>query len=243
MRKAKRCLLASFLVLVALLLSGYFLFRISKSNTFQFFGEIIPRVNTDQKVVALTLDDAPSPFSDEVLGILAEKNVKATFYVIGKNLEEYPQEGKNIVNSGHELGNHSYSHQRFLLKSLSFVDTEIQRTNQSIREAGYQGEITFRPPYGKKLFILPWYLDRHNIKTITWDVQPDSYTSNLEEGEEKVQFLVNHTLQNTQPGSIILLHPFCNTCASDRQALGQIIDGLQEKGYRFVTISELLKTY
>jgi peptidoglycan/xylan/chitin deacetylase (PgdA/CDA1 family) len=234
-------LLISSLIIFTLLLVSYSLFRISKLNSFQFFGGIVPRVNTDQKVVALTLDDAPSPFSDEVLGILAEKNVKATFYVIGKNLEEYPQEGKNIVEAGHELGNHSYSHRRILLKSFSFVEAEIQKTNQLIRNAGYRGEITFRPPYGKKLFILPWYLYRHNIKTITWDVQPDSYALDLEEGDEKIQFLVNNTLQNTKPGSIILLHPFCNSCVSARKALGQIIDGLREKGYRFVVISELLE--
>ncbi len=236
----KHKILVILLVIFTFCFLGYSLFRISKSSTFQFFGEIIPRVTTDQKVVALTFDDAPTSYSDEVLEILAEKNIKATFYVIGQSLEKYPQEGKNIIQAGHELGNHSYSHQRFLLKSMSFIDSEIQKTNQLIKDTGYQGEITFRPPYGKKLFALPWYLRQHKIKTITWDVDPDAYAMSLQKGE-KTDFLVNYTLEHTKPGSIVLLHPFCQSCESEREAIGQIINRLQEKGYEFITISELLK--
>ena len=228
----------SLLVLVFFL---YSLFRISKSRNFQFFGEIIPRVETDKKIVALTFDDAPSEYSDEVLSILAEKNIKATFYVVGQNLEKYSQEGINIAGSGHELGNHSYSHQRFLLKPLSFVELEIEKTNQLIREAGCKGEITFRPPFGKKLFLLPWYLSKHNIKTIMVDVEAETYMPKLESDEEKTDFLIDYTIEKTQPGSIILLHPFCESCASSREAIGPIIDTLQADGYQFLTISELLK--
>jgi chitin deacetylase len=238
MKKYK--LLIMLIAVFLLCFLGYQLFRISKSTTFQFFGEILPRVVTEEKVVALTFDDAPSFYNDEVLEILGKKNIKATFYVIGENLEKYPQEGKNIVLAGHELGNHSYSHQRFLFKSISFVDSEIQKTNQLIKNTGYQGEITFRPPYGKKLFVLPWYLWQHEIKTIMWDINPDAYVAELPE-EEKTEFLVKYTLENTKSGSIILLHPFCESCGSDRQAIGQIIDGLRGKGYKFVTVSELLK--
>lgn len=212
------------------------LFQISKSRTFQFFGGITSRVETDQKVVALTFDDAPSTKTQEVLYILKEKQVKATFYEIGKGIEQFPSEAKAIVDAGMEVGNHSYSHKRFLLKSLSFVDYEIQKTNKLIRDSGYQGEVTFRPPNGKKLFALPWYLRKHDIKTIMWDVEPDTYVA----GEPEA--IVKYTLDHVQPGSIILLHPFCDIeCAADRAALPKIIDGLKEKGYAFVTINELLK--
>ena len=229
----------SFLALTSLFL--YCLFLISKSRSFQFFGEIIPRVETDQKIIALTFDDAPTPFSDEVLAILAEKNVKATFYVIGQNLDKYPQAGKNIADAGHELGNHSYSHQRFLLKSLAFVESEIEQTNQLIRDAGFMGEITFRPPYGKKLFLLPCYLSRHDLKTIMVNVEAETYLPKLANEQEKTAFVVDYTIEKTQPGSIILLHPFCEACAFSREALGPIIDGLQAEGYQFVTVSELLE--
>lgn len=227
-------------VCLVVMAGGYGLFQISKSRTFQFFGAITNRVATNQKVVALTFDDAPSQYSNEVIATLADKKIKATFYMVGGAIEQYPDQAKTIVAAGMEVGNHSYSHQRFLLKSPAFITTEIEKTNQLIRAAGYQGEITFRPPNGKKLFGLPWYLSQHNIHTIMWDVEPDTYLpSNLSE-EEKAKFLVQYTVANTQPGSIVLLHPFCQNCGSDRQALGQIIDQLQAKGYRFVTVSELL---
>lgn len=229
-----------FLGLLVFVVFLYSLFKISKSRTYQFFGEIIPRVETNKKVVALTFDDAPTLYSDEVLEVLAEKNVRATFYVTGNNLKKYPQEGKNIAQAGHELGNHSYSHKRFLLKPYSFVDSEIQQTNQLIRETGYTGDITFRPPYGKKLFILPLYLAQHDIKTIMVDVEAETYMPKLENDEEKVNFLVDHTLEKTKPGSIILLHPFCESCGNSRQALERIIDQLHSEGYELVMVSELL---
>jgi peptidoglycan/xylan/chitin deacetylase (PgdA/CDA1 family) len=238
----KRYSLIIILLLAIISLFLYSLFRISKSRSFQFFGEIIPRVETNKKIVALTFDDAPTSYTDEVLAILAKKNVKATFYVIGQNVEEHLQTGKNITDSGHELGNHSYSHQRFLLKPLSFVETEIEKTNQLIREVGYKGEVTFRPPFGKKLFLLPWYLSQQNIKTIMVDVEAETYMPKLETDGEKKDFLVKYTLEKTRPGSIILLHPFCESCSSSREAIEPIIDALQADGYQFVTVSELLKS-
>jgi len=234
MKTLQKYLQVPFFALLILIVLGYIFFLLSNSRTFQFFGGLINRVNTDKKVVALTFDDAPSSQTEEVLSILKEKEVKATFYEIGKAIEQYPTEAKSISDAGMEVGNHSYSHSRFLLKSQSFIDSEIQKTNQLIRDSGYQGEITFRPPYGKKLFGLPWYLHNHNIKTIMWDVEPDTYVSG------NVDLIVNYTLENAKPGSIILLHPFCDSCASDREAIGKIIDGLEKKGYKFVTVSELI---
>lgn len=189
-----------------------------------------------EKIVAITFDDAPSASTtEEVLDILDRKNVKATFYATGENLEKYSVEAKKIVEKGHELGNHSYSHQRFIFKSQSFVRSEIEKTNQLIRDAGYKDEITFRPPNGKKLFILPWYLSSNNIKTIMWDIEPDSYH------QDSAELIEKYTLENVKPGSIILLHPSCyEVCSADRKALPKIIDGLREKGYYFVTISQLL---
>ena len=241
MQRLRKYLLILFFFVLALLLSGFFLFQISKSRSFQFYGGLTRRINTDQKVVALTFDDAPSPYVGEVLGILKEKDVAATFYEIGGAIEQYPQEAKAIVEAGSEVGNHSYSHERFLLKNRSFIDSEIGKTNSLIKDSGYLGEITFRPPNGKKLIGLPRYLREHGIKTIMWDVEPDTYAAGIAEGEEKTKFLVDYTLENAKPGSIILLHPFCDSCASDRRAIGQIIDGLRAKGYRFATVSELLR--
>lgn len=233
MKRMKKAGISPFVYLFVFLIIGAGLFQVSKSRTFQFFGGLVSRVNTEEKVIALTFDDGPTTHTETVLQILEDKQVKATFFFMGSQLEAYPDIGKRVASEGHEIGNHSYSHKRFLLRSLSFIDHEIQRTNALIRATGYKGGIHFRPPYGKKLFGLPWYLWRHNMKTIMVDVEPDTYGS-------QADFLVNYTLENTKPGSIILLHPFCDACNGQREAVGRIIDGLEATGYRFVTVSELL---
>lgn len=226
---------ALIIIISVLGISGYGLFRLSKSRDYQLFGGLTSRINTDKKVVALTFDDAPSPHTSEVLKLLAKKHVKATFYVIGQSVEKYPVKTKTIVEHGHELGNHSYSHQRLVFKSGSFIGNEIKRTNRLIRASGYLGEVTFRPPFGKKLIGLPWYLYKNNIKTITWDVEPDTYY------EGDAGRLAAYTLKNTKPGSIVLLHPFGDGAgAADRKALPKVIDGLRARGYSFVTVSQLL---
>lgn len=231
----KNKILTSLISLVAVICVLFGLFKISKLRTFQFFGHLVNRVETNQRIVALTFDDSPTGYSNQVVDLLEEKDIKATFYSMGENIEKYPQESKYIVDHGHELGNHSFSHHRMIVKSLKFIDEEIQKTNELIRESGYQGEITFRPPGCKKLFLLPWYLKKHGITTVTWDVEPDTYVG----GDAKA--IVQYTLEHTKNGSIILLHPFCkDACAADREALPQIIDGLKDRGFRFVTVSQLL---
>jgi peptidoglycan-N-acetylglucosamine deacetylase len=223
-----------FVIVAGVVLFGaYVLFQMSKSRTFQLFGEIVSHVNTEEKVIALTFDDGPTEYTRDALETLKKRDVKATFFVMGSELKKNSQIGKEIVLAGHELGNHTYSHARMVLKTPSFISEEIQRTDELIREAGYQGGIHFRPPYGKKLFALPWYLMQHKIKTIMWDVEPDSF-------ETSTEFLVQYTLEHTKPGSIILLHPSCESCSGQREAIGKIIDELQGRGYQFVTVSELL---
>ena len=222
------------LALISTVLYGLFL--VSKARSFQFFGELIDRVETSEKVIALTFDDGPTEFTDEILEILRKQDIKATFYLIGEDIEKYSDISRQIVEQGHEIGNHTYSHERMILKSQDFIEREIKETDRLIRDAGFQGEITFRPPTGKKFLGLPWYLSEHDIKTIMWDVEPDTYYLGDTEG------ITNFTVEKTKSGSIILLHPHCITkCQADRDALPKIIQGLQEKGFRFVTVSELLK--
>jgi len=231
--KRKTALTTGLIALTAIALAAIYV--TSKSRTFQFFGGLTAEVKTDKKLIALTFDDAPSPFSDDVLRILAAKNAKATFYVIGKAMEEYPEHARRITAQGHELGNHTYSHRRMAFKSPGFISAEIEKTDSLIRKSGYGGEITFRPPYGKKLFILPFYLHRRGTRTVTWSVEPDTY----HQGDAAA--IRGFTLAHAAPGAIILLHPFCdNACSADREALPAIIDGLREKGFTLVTVSQLL---
>ncbi|MBN2168218.1 MAG: polysaccharide deacetylase family protein [Actinobacteria bacterium] len=221
-------------MVLALGLTGFGLLMLSNARSFQLSGKLVNKVDTDEKVAALTFDDGPAEGTGEVLEILKDKDVKATFYVIGQYMEQYPDQAREIAAQGHELGNHSYFHRRLILKSPSSVKNEIETTNGLIREAGYQGEITFRPPYGKKLLILPWYLSKKKITTVTWDVEPDTeHAGNAGE-------ILDYTLKETRPGSIILLHPFGSEGSADIRALPEIIDGLREEGYSFVTVSDLL---
>lgn len=226
------------LVAVVLILGGLVAVRqISRSRTFQFFGELIPRINTSQKVVALTLDDGPTvEGTDQILAILAEQNIKATFFVTGAELEMNLDQGRKIVAAGHELGNHSYSHVRMMLVTPSFVKQEIESTDKLIRDAGYQGEILFRPPYGKKLFALPYYLSKTGRKSITWDVEPDSNPEIAADADK----IADHVLSNTRPGSIIILHVMYSNRRESMKAVKKIVEGLKAQGYSFKTMSELL---
>src|SRR5574341_58905 len=188
---------------VILLVGAVALWQVSKSRTFQFFGLIVPRVNTSEKVVALTFDDGPTPSAtSEILKVLDEMNVKATLFVTGADLERNMSAGRKIVAAGHELGNHSYSHSRMILVSPDFVQQEIEKTDRLIREAGYSGEINFRPPYGKKLLALPYYLSQTRRKTITWDVEPDSNPKIARDANQ----IIEYARSQVRPGSIILLH-------------------------------------
>lgn len=228
---------ALLLIVVAATVVAAASFQISKSRAFQFFGEIVPRINTHQKVVALTFDDGPMPgATEDVLSVLNEEGVKATFFVMGADLEKNVEQGRKIVAAGHELGNHTYSHDRMVLKSPSFIASEIERTDQLIRQAMYQGAIHFRPPFGKKLFLLPLYLARHSRKTITWDVEPETYPEIASDSNR----IVEHVLANTKPGSIILLHVMYPSRDESRKSVQRIVSGLKREGYSFKTISEML---
>ncbi|WP_416407436.1 polysaccharide deacetylase family protein [Agrobacterium rosae] len=227
-----------FLFLVALVgvLIGVHL--LSKSRTTQLFGDIVARVETDKPIVALTFDDGPSPrFTQDVLSILRDRNVTATLFLTGKEIEENLPLARLIMAAGHEIGNHSYSHSNMAWMGSTRVKEEIERTDVAIRAAGYQGEILFRPPYGKKLVTLPWYLSQHGRKTIMWDVEPESFP----EVADSADAMTRYVLDNAKNGSIIILHVMYRSREVSRQALPQIIDGLRQRGFEFVTVSQLIQ--
>lgn len=228
---------AAVLNLVMVPLVALSVWQLSKSRKFQVLGRMVARVETSVPVVALTFDDGPTPgFTDEILDILRAEGVRATFFVTGAELEEHSAAGRSLVAEGHELGNHSYSHSQMIGRSYAFVREEIERTDQLIRAAGYEGEIHFRPPYGKRLIVLPYYLSVAGRTTIFMDVEPESYSEVAVDSERILQ----HVLDEARPGSIILLHVMYEGRGETRRAVSPIIRGLRDKGYGFVTVSELL---
>jgi peptidoglycan/xylan/chitin deacetylase (PgdA/CDA1 family) len=221
-------------VLLLLVSTAFGLFQVSKSRTFQFAGELVDRVETDRKVVALTFDDGPGDRTPEVVRTLHELDVPATFFVVGSALRDNPGFGRQLVEAGHELGNHTYSHQRMLMVSEEFVAQEVERTDAEIRAAGHTGPIHFRPPNGKKLFALPNYLADHDRTTVMWDVEPDS------EAQSPTADMVRRTGEEVRPGSIVLLHIWPTSRQSSWDAVPGIVRSLKAEGYTFVTVSQLL---
>lgn len=228
------------LVLKLLLLLAVLFFAIwqlSSSVKFQLFGELIHKVDTDQKLVALTFDDGPTPhYTAGVLQLLELYQVKATFFVTGAETQRYMTQAKQIVAAGHQLGNHSWSHPRMLFMSLDEINREIESTDQQIRAAGFEGDILFRPPYGKKLVLLPWYLAQTDRTSIMWDIAPETF----DEETEDPQTMAAEVLEQVQPGSIVLLHLMYKNREASRAALPIIIKGLKAKGYTMVRVSDLL---
>ncbi len=225
------------IVLLVLIAVSYSLFQVSKSRSFQFFGGIVEKVETEEKVVALTFDDGPGVHTDEILSILEKEEVKATFYLTGREIKENMEEAKKLVQAGHEIGNHTYSHQRMVLKSPSFIKNEIETTDEWIREAGYEGEITFRPPYGKKLFFLPYYLNKHDRPTILWNLEPETDPDIAADSEK----ITDDIVTRMEPGSIVLLHVMYESRKESLDSVEDTIEALKKKGYTFVTVSELLQ--
>lgn len=222
----------SCIVLLVLFILFYGIYQLMNARTYQLFGGLTSQVDTKEKVIALTFDDGPTQNVEQLLPLLDQYQAKATFFLIGNELEKNLEAGKRIAKAGHQIGNHTYSHQRMIFKSFSFIEQEIERTNYWIREAGYEGEIVFRPPNGKKLVGLPYYLKKNNMQTITWNLEPDTYFSSV---YDKVDYVIQHV----KPGSIILLHPMYDRTGNELQVVETILDQLTNEGYRFVTVNEL----
>ena len=145
--------LFAILFLSAVLAAGSYM--LLNSRRMQLFGTLVARVETTQKRVALTFDDAPTPQTLCVLALLKQYRIPATFYAVGSQLERYPEIARSIVADGHELGNHSYSHQRFVFKTWDFTDRDLCKISfPPTTETQKQVFGCFRPQY---LLILPKY--------------------------------------------------------------------------------------
>jgi len=211
--------------------------RLIISRTYQLFGKLVHRVDTDKKVIALTFDDGPKPgYTEKILEVLDAEQVKATFFLLGQDMEGYPEETKLIVAARHEVGNHAYSHKRMVFVSRARVAKEFEETEALIQAAGFDKETVFRPPFGSKLFALPRYLKKHNKITVTWDIEPETDDESAGNAEKIADYVIKHA----RPGSIVLLHVMFDSRKPSMQAVPKIIRQLKSEGYQFVTASELI---
>ena len=222
---------------VALALVAGCSYWLMNSRTFQVAGRLVSHGETADRVVALTFDDGPSSaYVDEVLADLERYDAKGTFFVIGETARKDPAALRKLLAAGEQIGNHSYTHRRLVGVSVDAVAAEVERADEVIRAAGYRGEILFRPPYCKKLVSEPYYLATHDRTSVTWDLEPDSMGALAGDAGA----MTDQVVGNVHPGSIILLHPWSREGEATRAALPLILQALAAKGYRFVTVSELL---
>ncbi|RXJ02056.1 polysaccharide deacetylase family protein [Anaerobacillus alkaliphilus] len=189
--------------------------------------------------IALTFDDGPDPrFTEQVLDILAENNVPATFFVMGSRAIAYPEIVQRMVSDGHIIGNHTYFHPNLVKEGdLATLEREVNRTEDTLNDIiGYRTKL-FRAPYGFLYNELVEKIAELNYSIIVWSVD------SLDWQEDPPTVIAQNVLDNVQPGAIILMHDGGDWDA-DRtntiESLREIIPSLKQQGYEFVTVPTLL---
>ena len=189
---------------------------------------------TDEKVVALTFDDGPHPTQTaEILDILEEYDVRATFFVIGKNAEANPELVKRELEEGHEVECHTYSHSYLQHLSYNEAKCEIER-NESVLEGFGASPSLIRPPGGIISDSLKRVCEEKDYKIILWSVDTVDWKA------PAPSRIIAEVKNNVAPGSVILMHDFVSGKSSTPAALRKIIPMLKDDGYKFVTVSELM---
>ncbi|HEY9739716.1 MAG TPA: polysaccharide deacetylase family protein [Coleofasciculaceae cyanobacterium] len=189
------------------------------------------------KLIALTFDDGPWPTTtSQVLDVLKNNNVKATFFVVGKQVQQYPQLLKQVVAGGHALGNHSWSHQyRFFDESAAA--RELDETATLVYKISGIKTFLFRPPGGMLNNGLAAYAQNKKHAVIMWSADSKDWRHR----RNSTQALIDSVLEEAKPGGIVLLHDGGGDRSNTVQALPQLIAQLKKRGYKFVTVPELLE--
>ena len=193
----------------------------------------ITAVRTPSPVVAMTFDDGPHPtHTPRLLDMLGARGLRATFYLIGNRVVQYPQIARRIADEGHEIGNHSWSHPFLNRYSDARVIREIDQTTNAIFEVTGRPPVTFRPPYGAfTRRQRTWLHDVRRLPTILWSVDPQDWR------RPGANVVANRILRHSHQGAIILSHDIHRGTID---AMPSTLDGLTARGLRFVTVSQIL---
>lgn len=200
------------------------------------FGSVLGRLPTTENVVSLTFDDGPNPdATPEILDALKDKNVKATFFILGRHAERWPELLLRIAHEGHQIGNHGYFHRKLHFKRPFYIRQDIKLGKRAIERAGAPSPVWFRAPHG---FRNPW------VTSIAQSLGERVAGWSLgvwDTDKPGVNEIVKRTVDGTKAGSIILLHDGDGYEAEgDRMqtaaAVPLIIDQLRAKGFRFGTL-------
>lgn len=179
--------------------------------------------------VALTFDDGPHPvYTPQLLDGLKECGVHATFFVVGKNILGNEALLKRMETEGHLIGNHTYSHVKLSELDIARACAEVEKTNALICEVTGKEPEFIRPPFGEWKKAMECSFE---MIPVLWDVDPLDWTT------KNTALVVERVLKDTKPGDIILLHDYYQ---SSVDAALEIVDALTERGYKFVTVDELI---
>ena len=189
-----------------------------------------PAPTTGNKVIALTFDDGPGPYTAHLLDILDQYGAKATFFLIGSKVSGQASVVRSIQARGHQLGNHSWSHPELPKLSVDQIAGEIDRTNEAIRQATGVKPSILRPPYGAVNGVVLEQLRLRNMSSILWSVDTRDWA------DRNSQIVCSRAVAGARPGAVILMHDIHQTSVN---AVPCILSSLKQQGYSFVTIQRL----
>lgn len=192
------------------------------------------------KMVALSFDDGPSPYTERLFRTLLQYHVAGTFFMIGERVAGLMEEShgarllREMIDHGMEIGNHSYNHPRDLPNEGEGSSLQLELANREIERASGFTPCLFRPPYGN---LSPELVQRAKVlglTTVKWDVDPEDWR------HPGVSVIRERVLAGARPGSIVVMHDNIETEGQIVEALPGIIEGLEARGYHLVTITQLL---
>jgi peptidoglycan/xylan/chitin deacetylase (PgdA/CDA1 family) len=193
-----------------------------------FFPSIL--FNTTENI-HLTFDDGPHPIATPIiLQELASRNIRATFFLLGQNVQKYPDLARRIHAQGHQIGNHSFTHTNLFFKKKSFVRDEILRTKEILESLIGRHSQYFRPPYGYFNWTTLDVLREMDLSCVLWNVDSKDYKLN------SCVTISHRIIQQTKNGSILLLHDNNETSQKVNNYLPVILDTLQKKEFVFNTL-------
>ncbi len=188
------------------------------------------QTDPEEKLVALTFDDGPHPvYTEEILAVLAEEDVQASFFMMGKEAELYPEIVKKVSDAGHLIGNHTYTHANVCQISTEETIDEITKTNDILEDLTGKRPQFFRPPFGCKNEALE---KQTGMFWIFWDVDT------LDWSYQNAGQVYRQVVKNVGENDIILMH---DAYPSTVEAVRELIPALREMGYTFVTVDRLVE--
>lgn len=195
------------------------------------------RVAGDQtRSVALTFDDGPGPFTQRILDTLRRGGAKATFFILGNQVSAFPVPLQRALAEGHAIGDHTWNHAPLTRLTRREVASELTDASAALQGAGAPAPTLFRPPYGAFDDRTLAAARRRGMLTVLWSVDTTDYQ------ETSARRMAKRVLAQVRPGSIVLMHDGGGDRTVTSRALPLIVRGLDRRGYRMVTVPQLLMT-